>query len=595
MNNSEHIQAGELLSVLFHSPNATAVYSGEDITILSVNAAMLSLWGKDRSVLGKTFKDAIPEIIDQPFNAILQQVWQTGKTYVGRNEPALLNIDGKLTKFYFDFEYKAILDVNGKSKYILHTAIEVSERMTAWNALEERSKREQQLNEKLTVINQEYQSINEKLAFINEKHLMANKELHKFQHDLEESNILLKESEQRFKVLVEQAPVAMALLKGFDMEIDVVNEKVLEIWGKNSNVVGMPLIKALPELEGQPFINILQNVYTTGESFYGNEVTATLNHKGVLTEIYLNFVYKAVLESDNIPFGILIVATDVTEQVNARKSIEEVNTRLKIALDASKLGSTEVEIATGKMESTDQFKANYGYLPHEEFKYPDLFNAMLPEFREGVKQLIKESIETKGTYHAEYPIKWRDGSIHWIQAHGRPRYDNNGNADRMVGMTLDITDKKLFEQRKDDFLSIVSHELKTPITSLRGSLQLLEKVKTRPFGEIHTKLIDQSIKSVGKMQQLVEDLLNMSRMSQDQLKLDKTTFRLFDMLTMCCNHVRMEGKYDLVISGDKELMENYPDSKASIATREKIVIPLLTIQQPAIFIQAVLPAAIYIR
>ncbi|WP_164463414.1 PAS domain-containing protein [Chryseobacterium balustinum] len=165
----------------------------------------------------------------------------------------------------------------------------------------------------------------------------------------------------------------------------------------------------------------------------------------------MNFVYQPIFDEKRKNKSILIVASDVTDQVNARKSVTEINNRLEIALDASKLGSTEVELSTGIMTSNAQFKYNYGFLPHEEFNYSDLFETMLPEYRESVKALVQEAIHTNGIYKAEYPVKWKDGSIHWIQAHGRPRYDDNGIANRMVGMTADITEKKLAEQRKDDF------------------------------------------------------------------------------------------------------------------------------------------------
>ncbi|MBW3524963.1 PAS domain-containing protein, partial [Chryseobacterium sp. NKUCC03_KSP] len=69
------IDPERLLSILFYSPNATAVYTGDDINIISVNQAMLQLWGKDRSVVGQTFHLALPELHDQPFLEILKNVW----------------------------------------------------------------------------------------------------------------------------------------------------------------------------------------------------------------------------------------------------------------------------------------------------------------------------------------------------------------------------------------------------------------------------------------------------------------------------------------------------------------------------------------
>lgn len=538
--NSPHIfPAEELLSVLFHSPNATAVYKGESLIICSVNAKMLNFWGKDRSIVSKPLSQALPELINQPFLGMLQSVWRSGKSLVAENQPATIHVDGRLQEFFFDFEYKAILNELGNTTYILHTAVEVSERISALKSIEEKTRKEKQLSEELIAINEGYKT--------------ANEESLKFQQNLKEANHSLNESENRFRILVEKAPVAMALLQGEDFIIELVNDMALSIWGKDRKIIGSPLHLALPEIKDQPFLDILKEVYNSGNPFIGTELKATLKYDEGLRDCYLNFVYKAVLNVTGDPTGIMIVATDVSEQVNSRKAIEDVNTRLQIALDAGKLGSTEVEIATGEMQSTNQFKANYGFSEDEDFNYADLFAAILPEYRENVKMMVQHAMDTNDVYKTEYPVRWRDGSIHWIQAHGRPRYDEHGKADRIVGMTMDISDRKLFEQKKDDFLSIASHELKTPITSLRASLQLLDRIKDRSFSPMHTRLIKQCNKSVFKMEQLVGDLLNMNRLNQDQLSLSKTTFCLYDMLAMCCNHVRMEGRHQIVISGDKTL------------------------------------------
>lgn len=718
MNASEHIHPDQLLKILFQSPNAIAVYSGSEITIISANEAMLKLWGRDRSVIGRNLLDAVPELSGQPFIGILKEVWRSGETYLGKNIFAVLNVDGLLQDFYFDFEYKPILDADGKTSYILHTAFEVSARIAAENEVIKKALEEQRLNGELLAVNEQIMSTNAELSALNEEYESANEHFLHYQNDLQLLNEDLNESEERFRLLVENAPVAIAIYRGVDMIIEQANEAMLEIWGQSPLAIGMPLLEArpelkghsyvdvirrvidngtphfgydikgpvtrngavidgyfdvtykpiplknggvsgiivvavdvtertlarmrekeiteeltaineeltasneellqaqehqrelyhtlaasderfssmleqspvamaslkgpefivdainpamleiwgkdklvkgltladaIPELEGQRFNGILQEVYHTGNTFYGKEIKASVIVEGQLVDRFLNFIYQPVKGLDGKSSAILIIASDVTEQVEARRSVDEINTRLQIALDASGLGSTEVHLESGKMQSTDQFKRVFGYLPEEEFSYPDLFNAMLPEHRDRVKGLMLEAIRTNGIYHTDYPIRWRDGSMHWIRAHGRPRYDEHGKADRMVGMTADITETKQFEQRREDFLSIASHELKTPITSLKASIQLLDRIKEKPFSPIHTKLIEQSGKSVEKMGVLVDELLNMSRMSEEQLKLERTTFNLYDMLSNSCTHVRLEGKHKLVIEGDKEL------------------------------------------
>lgn len=111
----------------------------------------------------------------------------------------------------------------------------------------------------------------------------------------------------------------------------------------------------------------------------------------------------------------------------------------------------------------------------------------------------------------------------------------------------------MLDERKDDFISIASHELKTPITSLKATLQLLDRMKEKPDPKPFVKLIVQANKSMDKISNLVNDLLSFSRTTQGFLPLDKTVFSISDMIDKCCNHVRLEGKYELILSGDKTL------------------------------------------
>jgi len=553
MNSPNQIHADELLSVLFYSPNATAVYKDEDVKILSANEAMLKFWGKNREIIGKDFRSALPELEGQPFFEILRNVWQSGETFIAKDYPAVLLTNGFPEQFYFDFEYRAIPGPDGKTKYILHTASEVTERKEALKMVEEKSRSEQKLIDDLSALNGEYLATNEDLISKHEELFTANHELLSIKKELLTANHTLAQNEKRFKNLVEKSPVAMASLRGENFEVDIVNDKALLIWNKDRSVVGMPLSEALPEVKDQPFIGILKEVYATGIPYFGKELKIMLKKSGELTECYLNFVYQPIFDENNATTSILIVATDVTEQVQARESIIEINNRLEIALDASRLGSTEINLSTGSMDSTNQFKYNYGYRTEDEFTYLDLYQSILPEHRRRIKDLMKNSIKNNEVYKAEYPVKWKDGSIHWIQAHGRPRFNKEGVADRMVGMNADITDKKLAEQRKDDFLSVASHELKTPLTAVRASIQLLNRIKEQPYSQTHIRLIEQSDKGIEKMCVLIDDLLNMSRLGQDQLMLEYHRFNLHEMLSKSGHHIRLEGKHKIILTGDESL------------------------------------------
>lgn len=177
----------------------------------------------------------------------------------------------------------------------------------------------------------------------------------------------------------------------------------------------------------------------------------------------------------------------LAEQVMAREELAHTNERLTIALDVGSLGYAEVDLATGKIISNEQFKSFYGVHKEEEFTYADLFEAMLPQYREDVRRSSALARATNTLYKAVYEVAWPDGSIHWISAQARPLYNKSGTADRIIAITSDITEQKKDEQRKNDFITMVSHELKTPLTSLSAYIQMLYSGLQRMWTLLATK------------------------------------------------------------------------------------------------------------
>ena len=187
-----------LLEILLQSSDATAIYTGLDLNIQFVNDAMLTIWGKDKSVIGKRFEDGLPEMEGQPFTELLKNVWRTGEIYEAHNTPATLEINGEMIMSYFDFIYKPIFNKEGEIFCILHTAADVTERVKAWNIVKEKEVREQKINEELEAINKEYRATNEALNDSNNR-------LNKIYNQL-------AFTEDRMQQLIKTTPVGLALL-----------------------------------------------------------------------------------------------------------------------------------------------------------------------------------------------------------------------------------------------------------------------------------------------------------------------------------------------------------------------------------------------
>lgn len=259
------------------SPVATSLYVGRDMRIEIANEIMLQYWGRDHSVIGKTHAQALPELEGQPFAQLLDTVFTTGEAYTQKSARAELWIDNQLISYYFDFSYKPIKHSDGQVYAILVTAVDVTEQAT----------------------------MQQKLAI----------------------------SERRFRSIVEQAPMAIGLFKGRDMVIEMGNEPIFKVWGKDASIVGLPLLEALPEIRDQGFLELLQTVYDTGEPVRGNGILAKLVRNGQLIDTYFDFSYTAFYDDAGEISNVMVLATDVTAQVIAWQAVEASENRLKTILD----------------------------------------------------------------------------------------------------------------------------------------------------------------------------------------------------------------------------------------------------------------------
>ncbi len=232
---------------------------GEDITIQFANEGMLKLWGKDETVIGKPLMEAIPELEGQPFLEILQKVWRSGESFSISEAPAKLIKNGVETLDYFDYEYKALLDQQGKTWCILNTALNVTARREFLQQIKDKEEKERVLNEEMAATLEELTATNEEMSnFIKQ----------------------LDQSKEYIRTIIEQAPVGIAMLKGPDHIIEIANPTILKIWGRNeSEVINQPHEKARPELIDQPVNKWLKEVYKSGKPKINKEFLVKLHHK----------------------------------------------------------------------------------------------------------------------------------------------------------------------------------------------------------------------------------------------------------------------------------------------------------------------------
>ncbi|HEX8353572.1 MAG TPA: PAS domain S-box protein, partial [Pyrinomonadaceae bacterium] len=143
---------------------------------------------------------------------------------------------------------------------------------------------------------------------------------------------------------------------------------------------------------------------------------------------------------------------EVKERQRAEETLRESEQRLRVALQTGNLGAWQLDLDTFELDSSPTCKANFGLPADAEFSYREFFQSIHPGDRASVRAAVERAARDGSDYHAEYRAVWPDGSTHWIVAHGRGIYAPEGEPLRMVGVTIDITERRRSEEARRDLL-----------------------------------------------------------------------------------------------------------------------------------------------
>ncbi|QXV64023.1 PAS domain-containing protein [Mucilaginibacter sp. 21P] len=607
-------------TVIDQSPAAIIIFRGPELLIDAANAPMLQLLDQQADIIGKPLLVAIPELEGQPACNMLYDIYRTGEPVYGYDTPVQLKRNGQIETGYFNFSYTPLIE-NGHITGIVDMAVEVTEQVMARKELENALAEGQILSKQLKESESRLQSIINTMAegmgiinnagdivFVNpmaqrilglkqdeitkrtygdarwqnlrldgtllpdDEHPMAvmmaaqrpvydmeigvqppdaerfyisinaaplydadgqlNGGVATFMNVTQRRRFLdkLTESESRFRRLVEQAPTSILVFRGEDMIFELVNENMLTVLGKDRSIIGKPLLEGLPEIKGQAVVDILYEVYRTGKPYTGEQLPVTLNRNGRSEKAYFNVSYTPLVEGDQVT-GVLEVANEITTQVLAHRSVEQAEEQLRLAVASADLGTWYINADTREFKPSPRLKELFGYHPDEQMPYEAAVDQIADDHRARVIEAVEAAITKGESYNLEYPIiGYHDGIQRWVSASGRLYAANSSSPAHFSGTIQDITDRKLDEQRRLDFIGVVSHELRSPLTSMNGYVQML-KLKARKAEDISTvQILDKAQRQVERMRGLIAGFLDVARMQEGKLQLNKKRFDMADLV-----------------------------------------------------------------
>ncbi len=232
----------------------------------------------------------------------------------------------------------------------------------------------------------------------------------------------------------------------------------------------------------------------------------------------------------------LAMANDFQVEINnqltdALNRLQESEDNLNSAFNAGELGSCSVNLKTGKAEMSERFRLLYGLPVTGEINWQMVVDAVEPEFVAMVNKVLQDCLNHGTPVDSTYKIKHlTTGERRWMRVVGKVKKDSDGNFDSVYAVLMDVTDQKQDEQRKNDFIAIVSHELKTPLTSMKGFIQVMQLKAKRDENAFAHKALEGAERQINKMTSMINGFLDISRLESGKIMMNFQRVQLFDVV-----------------------------------------------------------------
>ncbi|UEG51929.1 PAS domain-containing sensor histidine kinase [Mucilaginibacter daejeonensis] len=234
------------------------------------------------------------------------------------------------------------------------------------------------------------------------------------------------------------------------------------------------------------------------------------------------------------------------------------NEHMVIALHQVKLGFWEWDLATNELKCTLQNKLNFGYSEKDSFTLESVIAAILPEDRMRRTEALEKAMDKNfGVYSFDCRVRHADQRIHWLQISGTTIFDDDVPR-RIIGTSLDITEKKDLEILRDEVLNIANHELKTPLSAVKGYLQLLHRFVARTGNEHYEQIAFRALNATDKITRLLNDALQPDAVQANEMVLRKEEVDMRTLVEEVIANtmlVNQSHRIDLTVDGNLTKIE----------------------------------------
>ncbi len=381
----------------------------------------------------------------------------------------------------------------------------------------------------------------------------------------------LKESEERFKTIANTAPV-MIWMSGNDKFSDFFNTSWLNFTGR--------------KMEEEMGDGWLQNVHPEDVHSCVEVYNSSLSgHKPFYIEYRLRrrdgqyrwIADNAVPRYDAVGnfIGFISACMDIDDGKRFSQRLQASELLFKTISNVSPVGLWMTNEQGENTFVNDTWIRWTGTGVPESENSGGWVDSLLEADKGLMLRLFRSKSMNQEKFSAEFRFKMADGTVRWGLSEGFPYYDTQGNYVGYAGSVTDITERKQDELRKNEFLAVASHELKTPITSIKAYTQLLANTYDKTDDNFLKNALGKVENQVNKMSKLVGDFLNLSKIESDRFQLNREVFNMNDLVR--------ETASDIQLVTVSHLITVQESTKANVnADREKIAQVLTNLLNNAI-------------
>jgi signal transduction histidine kinase/CheY-like chemotaxis protein len=362
----------------------------------------------------------------------------------------------------------------------------------------------------------------------------------------------LLEERERFVQLFDQAPTFLAVLEGPDHVCAFANPAYLRVVGDRP-VVGRQVAEALPEAVAQGYVAILDEVFRTGKSFSATGARFTLQEPSgdLPAERYVDFVYQPMTSRNGDVTGILVQGVDMTSRAASDQALELNRSRLDYATRLSGIGFWYCDLPFEELDWDERVREHFFFPPDARVTINDFYARIHEDDREPTRDAIDASIHRRVPYDIVYrTVHPGTGDIKWIRALGGAVYADDGTPARFDGVTVDVSRHKADEQRlaalnlllrehdrrKDEFIATLAHELRNPLAPIRSAARIMVTPRVTAAQQQQAQVIIE--RQVTQMSVLLDDLLDIARITHGKLQLRKTQVVLTEVVNSTVEALR---------------------------------------------------------